>query len=396
MSTESMAIPRSVPRVDGQPVVMFVDDDPEITATFRRNFGREPYAVITANSAQEALGILDRESITIVVSDEHMPEMPGSEFLSIVRRRHPDTLRMILTGQASVETAIQAVNEGGIFKYLTKPCRTDELVTHIRQALAVAASRRGTAAANDDGHAVQLARFQRATEQLWMAVQPVVSLREHRAYAYESLVRTTEPSVPHGGAFVELAESVDRMGDLERQIRRAVAAIAPNVPDDSLLFVNVHPASLDDPELYAPDAPLAPYASRIVLELTERVALHTVSAVVQRVAALREQGYRIAIDDLGAGYAGLGTLALLHPEIVKLDMCLVRDIDTIHTKARLVEAMVTLCKDLGILVVAEGVETVAELDTLQSLGCDLIQGYLLARPGKPFPSLRWPESYALR
>src|SRR5581483_3824379 len=106
-------------------------------------------------------------------------------------------------------------------------------------------------AANDDGMTAEHQRLQRAMDNLWMAVQPVVSVRERRAYAYESLVRTREPTVPHGGAFVELAEATGRMRDLERQIRRAVADFAASVPGDALLFVNLHPGSLEDPELYA-------------------------------------------------------------------------------------------------------------------------------------------------
>ena len=100
-------------------------------------------------------------------------------------------------------------------------------------------------------------------------------------------------------------------------------------------------------------------------------------------------GFRIAIDDLGAGYAGLTSFATLEPEFVKLDMSLVRDVDKNPTKKKLVRSMTSLCRDLGMLVVAEGVETLAERDVLVEAGCDLLQGYLLAKPGKPFPEFAW-------
>ena len=100
-------------------------------------------------------------------------------------------------------------------------------------------------------------------------------------------------------------------------------------------------------------------------------------------------GFRIAVDDLGAGYAGLTSFALLEPEIVKLDMTLVRDIHESATKQKLVKSMAALCKDMGMVVVAEGVETTAERDVLAGLGCDLMQGYLFAKPGKPFPEVMW-------
>jgi EAL domain-containing protein (putative c-di-GMP-specific phosphodiesterase class I) len=97
---------------------------------------------------------------------------------------------------------------------------------------------------------------------------------------------------------------------------------------------------------------------------------------------LSPAGYRIAVDDLGAGYAALGAIATLEPEIVKLDMSLVRDIDQHATKRRVVGAIATLCRELGSRVIAEGVETQAELTAIRGLGIDLIQGLLLARPSR--------------
>ena len=108
-----------------------------------------------------------------------------------------------------------------------------------------------------------------------------------------------------------------------------------------------------------------------------------------RVDSLRKLGFRIAVDDLGAGYAGLTTFTLLQPDFVKLDMTLVRDIDADTTRQRVVGTMARLCRELGMSVVAEGIETVAERDTLLTLGCDLLQGYLFARPGPPFPRVTW-------
>jgi EAL domain-containing protein (putative c-di-GMP-specific phosphodiesterase class I) len=113
--------------------------------------------------------------------------------------------------------------------------------------------------------------------------------------------------------------------------------------------------------------------------------LENVPDVRGKVAALREMGFRIAVDDLGAGYAGLTSFAQLEPEIVKLDMSLVRDVDHSTTKQKLIQSMTSVCKDMGSLVVGEGIETSAERDCLIDLGCDLLQGYLLARPGPPFP-----------
>jgi EAL domain-containing protein (putative c-di-GMP-specific phosphodiesterase class I) len=127
----------------------------------------------------------------------------------------------------------------------------------------------------------------------------------------------------------------------------------------------------------------------VVLEITERASLEKVKDVRAKIAELRRMGFRIAIDDLGAGYAGLTSFATLEPEFVKLDMSLVRDIDHNHTKATVVRSMVSVCKELSMMVVAEGVETPQECDLLVALGCDFLQGYLLAKPGRAFPNFVW-------
>jgi EAL domain-containing protein (putative c-di-GMP-specific phosphodiesterase class I) len=142
---------------------------------------------------------------------------------------------------------------------------------------------------------------------------------------------------------------------------------------------------------------MAAWADRIFLEITERAAIHNILEVRDRVAQLRRAGYRIAVDDLGAGYSGLNTFALLEPEVVKLDMALVQGSDTNPLKRKLIRAICNVCGDLGILTVAEGIETAAERDTVTELGCDFVQGYLLAEPGRGFPAVRvsWPESRPL-
>jgi EAL domain-containing protein (putative c-di-GMP-specific phosphodiesterase class I) len=124
-----------------------------------------------------------------------------------------------------------------------------------------------------------------------------------------------------------------------------------------------------------------------VLEITERAAIEDVKDIQARVSVLRYNGYRIAIDDLGAGYAGLSSFAALEPEIVKLDMSLIRNVHQSDVRKRLVGSMTALCKEMEMLVVAEGVEIPEERNCVQAVGCDLLQGYLFAKPGPPFPTV---------
>ncbi len=220
-----------------------------------------------------------------------------------------------------------------------------------------------------------------------MVYQPIVSLTRHEVFSHEALVRSGEPSLGNPGALFDAAERVEGLHALGRAIR---AAVAPVVADhQGLVFVNLHTHDLTDDELFSPSAPLSKVAKRVILEITERASLDEIRDVNQRIDALRKLGFKVALDDLGAGYAGLNSFAQLRPDFVKLDLSLVRDVDTDSTKQRVVGTMTALCHELGIQVVAEGVETPGERDQVVKLGCDLQQGYLFAKPGAPFPVVKW-------
>ncbi len=221
-----------------------------------------------------------------------------------------------------------------------------------------------------------------------MAYQPIVTAKDGQIYGYEGLLRTQEPTLPHPGAVIEAAERLGRLEELGREIR-AVAPVPLGTAGAATLFLNLHPHDLRDETLFGADSPLGRIALRVVLEITERASLGDVPDVRDRLVRLRRMGFRLAVDDLGAGYAGLNSFAALEPEIVKLDLSLVRDIDSNSIKRAVVDKMTSLSHNLGALVVAEGVETVAERDALIAVGCDLMQGYLFARPGRPFPSAAW-------
>jgi two-component system, probable response regulator PhcQ len=115
--------------------VLIVDDDMALRDMMKEAFAREPYEVSIAGSANEALGLLAQNPADVVISDEIMPGLSGSEFLAIVRKKYPKTIRMILTGHANLESAIRAINEGEIYRFFTKPCNMIDLAITVRQAL---------------------------------------------------------------------------------------------------------------------------------------------------------------------------------------------------------------------------------------------------------------------
>ena len=370
--------------------VLVVDDDPTMRRVCARVLGSEGWEVVVVDSGKSALATVRDHSARFdcVLSDVHMPEMDGFALIAAIRHHDDELPVLLMTGDPSLDGAVRAIDTGAV-SYLSKPFDHETLAAGVARA----ARRHGVARMRRRASTAELesvdtaARFERALARSWMAFQPIVELSTNRTFAYEALVRTDEESLKRPDVLIATAERLGRIHELGRTVRQHVAAAMASVPDQALLFVNVHGLELTDEDLFGDTCALAGCAPRVVLEITERIGLDAVAGP-SRVAMLRQRGYRIAVDDLGAGYAALGALATLEPEIVKLDMSLVRDIDRHPTKRRVVGAIATLCRELGSRVVAEGVETQDELATVREVGIDLVQGYLLARPSREIPVQR--------
>lgn len=357
-----------------------------------RVLGHEGWDVTTVGDVRAAITALEttQTPFDCVLSDIHMPDMDGFALVAAVRQLDDDIPVLLMTGDPSLDGAVRAIETGAV-SYITKPFAPETLASSVARAARRHGVQRMRRRAESYARALYGTdrteleqRFARALERSWMAFQPIVDVHTQKVFAYEALLRTDEESLRRTDLFIATAERLDRVHQLGRRVRSAVAEAVRHAPEGVQIFVNVHGLELVDEELFAADGPLARYSSRIVLEITERTGLDP-AAGPTRVAMLRKLGYRIAVDDLGAGYAALGALATLEPEVVKLDMSLVRDLDRQPTKRRVVSAIATMCRELGSNVVAEGVETAAERDACISAGIELVQGYLYARPGKGFP-----------
>ena len=115
--------------------ILLVDDEPNVTSALSKVLRSQPYEILVARSGQSALAILHEHEIQVVVSDERMPGMSGSQLLATVRKLYPTTVRIMLTGHANTEAAIRAINEGEVYRFFSKPCNAEELSATIRQAL---------------------------------------------------------------------------------------------------------------------------------------------------------------------------------------------------------------------------------------------------------------------
>jgi EAL domain-containing protein (putative c-di-GMP-specific phosphodiesterase class I)/ActR/RegA family two-component response regulator len=376
--------------------ILLIDDDFHLLTAYGRALRSAGFVVDEASDGRMAMSALERNSFDVVISDIDLPGMNGIQILEVVRARDPELPVILMTGGANVATAAKAV-EHGAFRYLMKPVDLLLVSALAEDAVRVRKLGRlkrtafelyGSAAAQESYDADLKIRFENALESLTMAYQPIVCWSERKVVAYEALLRTEEASLFRPNDFLAAAVSLGRIHDLGRRIRARVARTIEEFGTSNSVYVNLHSKDLDDEDLYSLTAPLTKLASRVVLEITERDSLDGVLNVKSRLQQLRDLGYRLAIDDLGAGYAGLTSFANITPEVVKLDMSLIRGVDREATKQKLIRSLATVCKEMGMLVISEGVEIIEERDMLVELGCDMFQGYLFAKPGKPFPTWR--------
>jgi EAL domain-containing protein (putative c-di-GMP-specific phosphodiesterase class I) len=377
--------------------VMVVDDELAIARAYARTLSAADCEVETASDGESARRLLERGPFDVIVSDVLMPGMDGIEVLCAARERDLDVSVILLTGAPTEDAAAKAVESGALL-YLVKPLDPRAFVQVVMNGARMTRMARLKRAAVADTGAIDKqvgdragleVAFERALGGMWLAFQPIVRLPARAVSGYEALLRSEEPMLAHPMALLDAAGRLGRLPALGRAVRDAAARAARELPEGTDLFVNVHPSDLADEELFSARSALAGMASRIVLEITERASLSSVHDVEARTAALRGMGYRIALDDFGDGYAGLTSFARLRPDVVKLDLSIVRDVDSDSVKGKLVTGTISMCRDMHVAVVAEGVETAEERAALLDFGCELFQGYLFARPGRPFPAVAW-------
>ncbi len=220
--------------------------------------------------------------------------------------------------------------------------------------------------------------------------QPVVNLRTREVFAYEALARPKSPDFDGPLSLFAAAVEHNCSGELGRLLREIAVEDCP----DHQLFVNIHPAELNEKWLVQPNDPIFKHDKDIYLEITESIPLSHFHLCQSILAEVRDRGVYLVVDDLGAGYSNLKYIADLHPRVVKLDRGLVAGLAIGSRLFKLVSAIVVLCRDLGAVVVAEGIETVDELAAVIAAGAHYGQGYLLARPAFPLPEVNWPAELA--
>ena len=384
--------------------ILLVEDDPRIRAGLTRILRKAGYEVTPEEDVPGARQLLAAGGYDVVLTDLGLPSGSGLEVVEAAREHDRAMPVVVVSANGDLDVARTAVARGAL-RFLTKPVDAGRLIGAVEEACrtrAAVALALGTARSQRirvlDPDLLRVrtgAAFERALGRLWMALQPIASVVDGRVTGYEALMRSDDLELSRPDQLLAAAEDLGRVHELGRAVRAASAAHLRGLPLGRDLLVNLHAADLLDPELYDPSSPLARDAGRVILEITERASFTELPDLSARLASLRGLGYRLAIDDLGAGYGSLSALALVRPELVKLDMSLIRDLDRDPVRREVVRSIGAMCDHLDTTWLCEGVETPAELAAVIDAGTHLVQGYLLGRPARTPAAAVAPEAAAI-
>jgi EAL domain-containing protein (putative c-di-GMP-specific phosphodiesterase class I)/AmiR/NasT family two-component response regulator len=379
--------------------VLIVDDNPSNVALLQALLDEQGlFRIYTETDPRQVPRQLAQNDPDLVLLDLHMPGVDGHEVLTQIKLYAAGSFLPVLVLTADTTTAARdrALSEGAQ-DFLTKPIdsvetalrianllRTRQLFTTLRQARLLS-SQGGEPEEGTIPETRERILSVLRTRAVTAVYQPVIDILSLTPVGYEGLTRF--PGSDFGGPDRWFGDAFDvGLGvELEWLAASKVLNLLQTLRGDEtepFLAVNMSPASvlhllthqLCDPDLYP----------RIVVELTEHVPVEDYAAVHASLAPMREGGSRLAADDLGSGYAGFRHLIRLQPDIIKLDISLVRGIHRNKGQRALASALVAFAADVGARVIAEGVEERGELEALQDIGVPWAQGYFLGRPA-PLP-----------
>jgi EAL domain-containing protein (putative c-di-GMP-specific phosphodiesterase class I)/FixJ family two-component response regulator len=385
----------------GSAGVLIIDDQPANVALLERLLRRMGVdRTIGITDPRQALQHYRAMDPDLVLLDLHMPHIGGLDLMEALDREIPSDSFvpiLVLTADAT-DRAKQDALGAGATDFLTKPFDHTEVVLRVRNLLRtrflhVALQSRNANLQLElqrrkqfevrlaEERAKRLRRVQGILESgsFTMLFQPVIRLSDGVQVGAEALARfSASPQRPPDEWFAEAA-SVGLGPELEIAAVKAALAQMSLIPPDTYMAVNVSPSTVGDARL---KAAILPHAERVVLELTEHEAVEGYDALLIALNELREGGVRLAVDDAGAGYAGLRHILRVNPDIIKLDIALVHDIDTDPARRALAASLVAFGKETGASIVAEGIERRAEAETVRSLQVGFGQGFHFGRPSQ--------------
>ena len=379
--------------------VLIADDDPRIREVLADLINDDASLVLVgvATDGEEAVSMCAAAAPDVVVMDVRMPNGGGVQAVRTLVSR--GSVPAILAFSAYTDGAsIRAMVHAGAAGYVPKGADSDDIVKAIRSvasgesflsgeiATEVIADYRHTLVRESTGAAARTAKIAeikgilKGGDGLAMVYQPVVDM-QGTTVGFEALSRFSPTPHRAPDAWFAEAHELGLGDDLELFAIAAALRDLAVVPSPCYLAVNAGPSVLMSGRL---DELLKGVAgSRVVIEITEHAPISDYRPLVEVMASWRAQGVRIAIDDAGAGYASLHHILEIEPDIIKLDLSLVRRVDCMPKTRALARALTLFGTEIGATMLGEGVETASELQALEELGVTCAQGYLIGRPMPP-------------
>lgn len=362
-------------------------DDEESVLDVMSEFLRSPYLnIITVREIEAAEAVMEYTRFDVVVTDLRVSELGGLEGIRLIRfvKHHfPDTIVIAMSGYVTDEVHTLG-REAGVDMVLEKPLDLPKLRQYILAEF-------GQLDDSDEGPVSQVQLLQDYVEadSVYAAYQPIIDLSERdyfKVFAYEALARGPgHTPLQNPEILFAYATRKEYLLDTDLMCIGAAAREAELLRGVNI-FINIHPRSLtahDSPDrLHNLMVANQVDPKRVVIELTEHHAIVNPEAFQQSLDALRERGFRFALDDFGVGYANVLLLAKIRPDFIKLSGDFGIDCHKDPIRQQLIGSMANMAHDLGSPVIAEGIESEQDLEIVRDLGVDLGQGYYFARPGR--------------
>lgn len=386
-----------------QPIRVVVADDQsgfrEALADLVAAHPRFELAGLAADT-DEAIARCERERPDVALIDVKMPGGGGPAAVRGIGVRSPGTRVIVLSAYDDRPTVVDMLRAGAV-AYLVKGVSPEEIADAIhaaaagRSALSDAVTsevvvelsdhlRADEAASEERRQRVERIRAVIDSEAIQPVFQPISDLTSGQVVGIESLSRFPDPDEAPLPWFDE-ARALGLGGEIELSaVERALERASGRLPDDVYLSLNLSPETILNVgvESVLRDEELCP---RMVLEITEHAPIVDYERLAVAIEPFREAGGQLAIDDVGAGFASLRHILSLAPDLIKLDLTLTSRIDTDPSKRALATALISFAREIEAVIVAEGIETEAELETLGELGVPYGQGFYLARPEPTIP-----------
>jgi EAL domain-containing protein (putative c-di-GMP-specific phosphodiesterase class I)/DNA-binding NarL/FixJ family response regulator len=377
---------------------IFVVDDEETNAGLLASILRRAgfAQVSTFADPRLALDAVSRTQPDLVVLDLHMPDMDGVTFLNALRAGQSDTdfvPVLVLTADPTPD-ALKNALRAGANDYVVKPAFSDELLLRVRNLLSIRFCHEELKSTNtalsaelrararfEDERAADRGQMMRTVQAIidrggpQIVFQPIVDLATGTTVGVEALSRfgTRTPD-----KWFADAATVGLGAELELAAIGAALSQLDQLDPSWILALNLSPNTIFAPGFHELICNFDP--KRLSFEITEHEPIADYETLSDATAALQARGARICVDDAGAGYASLRHILKLHPDVIKLDITLTRDVDSDPVKRALASSLERFAAEVGAAITAEGIETQAELDALRTLGVHYGQGFFIAEP----------------